>query len=330
MWPVVNGEMLTLQLDQSELVALIESLAKQGNYLRCMQLSALLVQQDAWNQAHQERSIDLALRFLDEAVPDDQATLTILSRCLRFGTFIEKIAPRYFNALGGHLRDRRKLESPGQLVIGLGPGRSGSTSLAQLLTQPEDAHVTHEVPPPIFVQPTSAQLDFHFERFDLLRQYHSLIGDVCHWWLYATDPLVAAFPDVKFVTIIRPTQEIVRSFEKVKGSAASGGENHWRFDEEATWRRSYWDFCYPSFDASGVEGSAEEVRAFQIRRYAEEYYKQALSIDPARNLVVDLAELNGPGRRAIETHLQLALGDDSVWLNKGDTSDSAMSSVRGF
>src|SRR3984957_13188576 len=70
----------------------------------------------------------------------------------------EELAAEYFFNLEILLSKHPRLEKPGQLVIGLGPGRCGSTSLAAMLGTVPNSCCTHETPPQIFWKPRSEQV----------------------------------------------------------------------------------------------------------------------------------------------------------------------------
>ncbi len=106
----------------------------------------------------------------------------------------EKLAAEYFSNLEILLAGKRRLETPGQLVIGLGTGRCGSTSLAAMLGTVKNSCCTHESPPLIFWTPQSEQVAFHIKRFRILANYYSLVADVSHWWLNSIEQVSDQFP----------------------------------------------------------------------------------------------------------------------------------------
>ncbi len=106
----------------------------------------------------------------------------------------EELAAEYFSNLEICLGGMRPLETPGQLLIGLGPGRCGSTSLAAMLGTVPNSCCTHETPPLIFWEPQPEQVDFHIKRFRMLASRYSLVAEVSHWWLNSIDRIFNQFP----------------------------------------------------------------------------------------------------------------------------------------
>jgi len=100
----------------------------------------------------------------------------------------------------------RGCRPPGQIVLGLGSGRCGSTSLSALLGAIEGSCATHENPPLIYWRPEKAQLDFHMRRFKLLSEFFPLVFDASHWWLRAIDRFFTDFPNGKAIGLHRYSQ----------------------------------------------------------------------------------------------------------------------------
>lgn len=104
-----------------------------------------------------------------------------------------------------------------QLIIGLGPGRCGTTSLAKLLDLQSDTSVTHE----LF---DSRKLDFDLSykyrpknlekaiQF-LSRRPEPIIGDVAYYWLHQVIPVLEDYnADTKFICLARIKEDVVESF----------------------------------------------------------------------------------------------------------------------
>ena len=62
----------------------------------------------------------------------------------------EQLIAAYFENLGALMRDRPARSTPGQLVLGIGSGRTGSTTLAALLATASNSISTHENPPLVY------------------------------------------------------------------------------------------------------------------------------------------------------------------------------------
>src|SRR5271168_4818104 len=73
----------------------------------------------------------------------------------------DALTAAYFENLELLLKSRQPRQVAGQIVLGLGTGRSGSTSLVELLTTAEGSCCTHENPPLISWVPQQDEIDFH-------------------------------------------------------------------------------------------------------------------------------------------------------------------------
>ncbi len=151
-----------------------------------------------------------------------------------------------------------------QLVIGLGSGRCGTTSLAHLLNKQPHASVTHEEPPLLPWQVDAALLA---ERLAGLRaRPETLVGDVAFYYLPYVELIAAQLPNTRFVCLRRDREETVRSFV-----AKSEGVHHWIQHDGTQWQKSPdWDDCFPKYDL--VDKTAA------IGRYWDEYYARATEL----------------------------------------------------
>jgi len=185
----------------------------------------------------------------------------------------------------------------GRLVLGAGTGRSGSTSLTQLLAAQPGSHFSHEHAPRLAWSSGDTRLDFHVRRFRSLRRAFAGFGDVSHWWLPRFEALLEAFPDLRMIVLKRDRLETISSFLKVKGGEGKGAINHWVDHDGRFWRRNIWDECYPKYEAVG---SREAIGA-----YWDDYYRQADELQrrhPAALRVFPTAHLSSPdGQREILT-----------------------------
>jgi hypothetical protein len=201
----------------------------------------------------------------------------------------------YFDNLESLLAPRPRRMHPGRLVIGVGSGRCGSTSLTALVSSIAGACATHENPPLLDWQPRPAQLDLHIRRFALLAQYFPVVFDAAHWWLNAAPALVAAFPDLRFVGLIRDPDATTRSFLAIKG-IGPGSFNHWVAADDGPWRASVWDHTYPDYPHPPLIGPADgSVKAALIGRYVREYHASLAALQrrwPDRALLLRTEDLS--------------------------------------
>lgn len=227
---------------------------------------------DPFDQQGRERNADALLDKMHnepsrEALETCQRVLEIMQ--ITYPT--PKLAEKYFSSLAIVLGEMRQLENPGQLVIGLGPGRCGSTSLAAMLGTVPNSCCTHETPPQIFWEPRSEQVDFHIRRFHMLTNCYALVADVSHWWLNSLEQLLDRFPQSKFIGLIRDPAECATSFMRVQGSG-KGSYNPWATPRNGVWRSGHWDPSYPSYSPPIYSKNNPDLAKLElITQYVREY-----------------------------------------------------------
>ena len=104
-----------------------------------------------------------------------------------------------------------------KLVIGLGPGRCGTTSLAKLLDFQPDTSVGHEM----FNSPRldfSLSYVYHPKLLEKAIQIMSswpepIVGDVAYYWLHHVTPILEDYKsNTKFICLTRDKEDVVESF----------------------------------------------------------------------------------------------------------------------
>lgn len=181
------------------------------------------------------------------------------------------LTDEYFRNLEHLLRLMPRRSEPGKIVIGLGTGRSGSTSLTALLGTVSDSCCTHENPPLIGWAPHAAEIAFHIRRFQLLADHYAVVADVSHWWLNALETLLAHFPDAKAVGLFRNLDKCVVSFMRIKGYGR-GSFNHWAPRGNGIWKPNVWDRTYPTYPLDGdAAADPDRVKQEMITRYVIAY-----------------------------------------------------------
>jgi len=227
-----------------------------------------------------------------------------------------ELAAEYFANLEITLADRPRLEEPGRIVIGLGPGRCGSTSLSAMLGTVPDSCCTHETPPPISWTPRGEQIAFHLKRFALLADHHALVSDVSHWWLNAIDEVFARFPDARAIGLVRDPEDCARSFMPVQG-VGRGTFNPWAPPRNGLWRAGHWDASYPTYPlASYAARDPDRAKLELIRRYVAEYNQQLETLArraPERIKLVRTEDLSDDGVQAEIFQFARARGRISEW-----------------
>ena len=263
-----------------------------------------------------------------------------LLQLMGFGVLTRKLEAAYFDNLEQVLSRRERRAVPGSLVLGLGSGRCGSTSLTGSFARLPECCATHENPPLVHWPPEPQQIRFHIKRFRLLLDRFRLVFDSAHWWLNATDELIDAFGGIQFIGLMRDPETCARSFLNMKG-VGRGSINHWVDHDGSFWRPARWDRLYPSYDVDlhglGAIGdvSEAELRRRQfglVQTYVEDYNRSLRSLKDKvgeRLLLVRTEEIGDPD---VQTRIGEFAGVeippfDGV-LNRGSTTDGEAQAMR--
>jgi hypothetical protein len=227
-----------------------------------------------------------------------------------------KLAAEYFSNLEILLGGMRRLENPGQLVIGLGPGRCGSTSLAAMLGTVTNSCCTHESPPLIFWNPQREQVDFHIKRFRMLTNFYSLVSDVSHWWLNSIERVFDQFPEAKVIGLIRDHDDCAMSFMRIQGYG-KGSYNPWVTRGNGFWCSGHWDPTYPTYSPPSYADKRPDLAKLElITRYVKEYNAQLEKMArnaPDRVKLVRTVELGTVTVQEEIFQIAKAHGQTSTW-----------------
>jgi hypothetical protein len=104
-----------------------------------------------------------------------------------------RVTAAYLDNLTKVLNKRSERTRLGQVILGLGAGRCGSTTLAGILHTIEGAVSTHENPPFMDWEPLPLEVQFHLRRFKIFSGYVPLVADCAHWWINALDHIFNTF-----------------------------------------------------------------------------------------------------------------------------------------
>jgi hypothetical protein len=237
----------------------------------------------------------------------------------------KELTKAYFENLDALLHYRQSLRTPGRIVLGIGSGRSGSTSLAAMLATVAGSCCTHENPPLISWTPEAEELEFHLRRFRRLAPYHPLVADVSHWWLNVIDRVFAEFPEARVVGTFRAVEDCAGSFMHIKGSGR-GSYNHWVPYDNGIWAAARWDTAYPTYPVpEHAAFDADGAKLDLIARYVQEYndamhalaerfptkvmlvHTESLDDQTVQNAIFDFIGLRGTVAR---TRLNVGTTDD--------------------
>ena len=154
--------------------------------------------------------------------------------------------------------------SSGTLLLGLGTGRSGSTTLTRLWQEQDDCYCSHEHPPRLNWDVSIPRLEFHKRRIDVLLNGYRFVGDVSHWWLPYLENILEAYQSARVVVLKRDMNATIESFLRIKGGGGKGTINHWIKHDGSYWVKNIWDECYPGYDVATMKEA--------IERYWNNYY----------------------------------------------------------
>ena len=234
-----------------------------------------------------------------------------------------RVTAAYRHNLEELLKRRERRERPGQVVLGLGAGRCGSTTLAAILHSIDGAVSTHENPPEIYWQPLPAQMQFHISRFRIFSQYCPLVADCAHWWINALDTVFDAFPASKAIALHRDTDDCVRSWMRVSPPDV----NHWVAPYNGIWPADRWDPLYPHYELpAGARRDPRRAKEELAYRYVTEYNERLETLAarmPERVLLLRTEDLDLPAtRRRISEFLDMTVGLSALRLNVDTDSDA--------
>lgn len=211
------------------------------------------------------------------------------------------------------------------IVFGIGTGRCGTASLANLLNKQNNAAVFHELNPgPMSWTGAEAYLEellgqfesaletgkldvevvprrWNLEALDQLEKMDkiSMVGDIGLYYLPYVEYILSKNPSVKFVGLRRDEDATVKSYLRKTMSyrypkflrflpGAVKVRNHWIDHDGSKWTLDLvWDKCYPKYDAATKEEA--------LHLYWRDYYAQTDELEkryPGNVRVWDLEAMN--------------------------------------
>src|SRR5262249_28456459 len=114
------------------------------------------------------------------------------------------------------------------IILGLGSGRCGTHTLAEVLGQQPEAHFTHEQPPLLAWRRAPPAPGIR-ERLVRLRRTRlgRYIGDVASFYLPYAEEAIAAEPGIRMICLERPREEVVASFGRWLDAIYPIPTDHW-------------------------------------------------------------------------------------------------------
>ena len=201
------------------------------------------------------------------------------------------VSAAYFANLDALMARRAPRAAPGKVVIGLGTGRSGSTTISGIFAQIEDGISTHENAPLLYWEPLPCQVQFHLRRFATLARYYSTVFECSHWWLNSVDHVLEAFPSAKVIGLWRDTEVTALSLMKV----TERWINHWAAPHNGIWLQDNWSPTYPAYPVpKDARADRDAAKLASIRAYVQEYnarMKALAAALPERVLLLRTDEL---------------------------------------
>lgn len=151
-----------------------------------------------------------------------------------------------------------------RILIGIGTGRCGTTSLACLLSSASDSRVTHEDSAIRVNLPWKFEEKWALKALDALnRRPEKTTGDVGFYYLPYVEWISRAVPDVTFVCIRRDKAETVESYMN-----KTEKRDHW---SRACRHSDPWDKMYPKFETDDKREA--------IGMYWDMYYEEASRLE---------------------------------------------------
>lgn len=155
------------------------------------------------------------------------------------------------------------------LVLGIGTGRCGLSSLASILNRQPDTKVSRYEPPYLPWRRERAQWPV-IQRVEFLleREAKRVAGDVASYYLPYVEEMISVFPNLRVVCLKRSCEETLTSFCRWLDRHGPLRYNHWSKKPVHDWHHDpVWTMVYPQYDTTDREEG--------LRRYWDDYYRMA-------------------------------------------------------
>jgi len=210
---------------------------------------------------------DIQVTHFGYQMPVNRQTVGVLRQMRYLTPSVDEMVSR---GLGSE--DTKMVDEDRKLIIGLGTGRCGTSSLAYLLSQQEETYASHEQTP---WQEWSGPVGHRVMKlFD--RSKDKFQADCCWSYLPHVEQILKAKPNTKFVCMYRDKEGYLDSAEKKCAEVFKGEiqEQHKRF----------WPACF------GLERD-------ELSEYYDQYKNTALWYAqefPRQFFLMDMESLNDP------------------------------------
>ncbi len=159
-----------------------------------------------------------------------------------------------------------------RVILGMGTGRCGSHTLAELLSRQPDTQVTHEQPPLLAWKPDPGRdvMAARLERLFRTRP-QARVGDVASFYLPYVEAAIAREPQLRVICLERPREEVVASFCAWIDVAHPLPTDHWSVEPARGWyHEPVWTRIFPQYPTKSREEG--------LRRYWDEYHTRATGL----------------------------------------------------
>jgi hypothetical protein len=176
-----------------------------------------------------------------------------------------------------------------KIILGMGTGRCGTLSLAEILNAQPNTHVTHEEAP-LLPWDNERNSGIIAKRFDRMRRKRNaeFIGDIASFYLPYAEEIIKAEPDVRIICLKRAKDAVVKSFCRWLDLVHPLPTNHWAKDLPPGWHyEPNWSRIFPKYDIQSRDAG--------IARYWDEYNERAEILAkefPDHLRIVDMEQLN--------------------------------------
>lgn len=185
-----------------------------------------------------------------------------------------------------------------QLIIGLGSGRCGTSSLSLLLNEQNNCVSSHE----------SLEDNYTWgQNFctinNIIKQRfinNKFVVEVASYLLPNVDEFIEFYPNVKFIILKRDMIDTIESFMSI-----THNRNHWQTHNGIKYNHCRWDKCFPKFTAKDKQHA--------IRLYWEMYYDLCNKINHDRCFHINMIDLNN--ENICTEMLQWCGFTDPVYIN---------------